>query len=65
MGRVMQSPADYRQYAEECERLARKRPEHKEVLLEMAMAWLTCMEGPEQKSQAQSGEDMTSQRKVS
>jgi len=48
----MQSPADYRQYAEECERLARKMPEHKEVLLEMAMAWLTCMDGAEQKSQA-------------
>ena len=60
----MQSPADYRQYAEECERLARKMPAHKEALLEMAMASLTCMDGAEQKSQAQSGEDMTSQRKV-
>ncbi len=60
----MQSPADYRQYAEECERLARKMPEHKEVLLKMALAWLTCMDGAEQKSQARSEENMTSQRKV-
>ena len=61
----MQSRADYRKYAEECEQLARKMPEYREALLEMATAWRACIDGAEQKFQAQSGEQMTSQRKVS
>jgi hypothetical protein len=47
----MQNPADYRQFAEECERLAKKMPEHKETLLEMAKAWRARMDGAEQKAQ--------------
>ena len=36
----MDSPTEYRRYAEECERLAREGPpEHREVLLAIAKAW--------------------------
>ena len=47
----MHNPADYRKYAEECERLAQKYPAHKETLLEMAKAWRACMDGAERKTQ--------------
>ena len=35
----MQKPEDYRNYAEECERLAKQLPNHAQALLEMAKAW--------------------------
>jgi hypothetical protein len=35
----MQSPSRYRQYAQECERIARGAPQHRAVLLEIAEAW--------------------------
>ena len=60
----MRRPADYRKYAEECEQLARKMPEHGEVLLEMAKAWRACMDGAGQKSQAQSKTGMTPQKET-
>ena len=47
----MQNPADYRKYAEECERLAQKMPAYRETFLEMAKAWRVCMDGAEQKTQ--------------
>jgi hypothetical protein len=44
----MDSPAEYRRYAEECERMAREGlPEHKEVLLAIAKAWRDCAERAE------------------
>ena len=38
----MRDPRIFRKYAEECERLATKMPQHKTTLLEMAEAWLAC-----------------------
>ena len=38
----MRDPEIFRKYAEECERLATKMPQHKTTLLEMAEAWLAC-----------------------
>jgi hypothetical protein len=36
----MQTPEEYRKYAEECERIARNGPpEHRETLLKIANAW--------------------------
>jgi hypothetical protein len=36
----MQTPEEYRKYAEECERIARNGPpEHQEILLKIANAW--------------------------
>jgi hypothetical protein len=36
----MQNPAKFREYAEECRKLAAMaKPEHKEKLLEIARAW--------------------------
>jgi hypothetical protein len=41
----MQSPAEYRRYADECKRLAQQAlPEHRATLLEIAKAWITCAE---------------------
>jgi hypothetical protein len=41
----MQSPAEYRRYAEECKRLAQQAlPEHRATLLEIAKAWIACAE---------------------
>jgi len=37
--RVMRDPTQYRKYAEECRRLTRAMPEHRQALLEMAQAW--------------------------
>jgi hypothetical protein len=46
----MQSPAQYRKYAEECERIAREgAPENKATLLDIAMAWRKCAEEAERK----------------
>jgi hypothetical protein len=39
----MQNPARFREYAEECRKLASTaRPEHKEKLLDIAKAWEDC-----------------------
>jgi hypothetical protein len=38
----MRDPKTFRRYAEECQRLAAKMPQHKQTLLEMADAWLAC-----------------------
>jgi hypothetical protein len=50
----MQSPSRYRQYAEECERIARDgAPQHRAVLLEIAQAWRTCAEEAERQENAE------------
>ena len=36
----MESASTYRQYAEECRKLARSMPEHRAKLLDMAELWL-------------------------
>jgi hypothetical protein len=46
-GDAMQNPATFRAYAEECKRLAASMPEHKDALLQMAQAWMTCAENAE------------------
>jgi hypothetical protein len=38
----MRDPTKFREYADECRRLARSMPEHREVLLAMADAWIAC-----------------------
>src|SRR4051812_46333604 len=44
-------PEEYRKYAEECERIARRGPpEHKETLLKIAKAWRECAASAEKKS---------------
>ena len=49
----MQSPTEYRRYAEECERIAREStPEHRAVLLDIAKAWRTCAEEAERQASA-------------
>jgi hypothetical protein len=40
---AMQNPAKFREYAEECRKLAESaKPEHKKKLLEIARAWEEC-----------------------
>jgi hypothetical protein len=39
---VMQDAKTFKRYAEECQRLADKMPDHRETLLEMADVWLAC-----------------------
>jgi hypothetical protein len=47
---VMQSPAQYRKYAEECERIARDGPaKTRDALLEIAKAWRDCADEMEQR----------------
>jgi hypothetical protein len=49
----MQSPAQYRKYAEECERIAREAPaKNAEVLLEIARAWRNCAQEMERQQAA-------------
>ncbi len=49
----MQNPAQYRKYAEECERLAREGPpENKATLLDIATAWRKCAEEAERQEKA-------------
>ena len=43
----MPSPTQYRSYAEECRRLAREMPEHRDALLKMALAWTRSAEDAE------------------
>ena len=39
----MQNPAKFREYADECRKLAATaKPEHREKLLEIAQAWEEC-----------------------
>jgi hypothetical protein len=48
---AMQTPDEYRKYAEECERIARNGPqEHQETLLKIARAWRECAENAEKRS---------------
>jgi len=43
MGFVMQSPVEYRRYAEECVRMAKEGPaQHSATLLKIAEAWQQC-----------------------
>jgi hypothetical protein len=49
----MQSPAQYRRYAEECERIARDGAhEHRAILLDIAKAWRACAEEAERQAGA-------------
>ncbi len=49
----MQSPTQYRHYAEECERIARESaPEHRAILFDIAKAWRTCAEEAERQASA-------------
>jgi hypothetical protein len=51
--RAMQTPAQYRKYAEECERIAREGlAKNSEVLLEIARAWRNCADELERKQEA-------------
>jgi hypothetical protein len=43
----MRDPKTFRKYAEECQRLAARMPQHKQTLLEMADAWLACAKAAE------------------
>ena len=45
----MQNPATFRAYADECKRLAKSMPDHKDALMQMAQAWIACAERAEQK----------------
>jgi hypothetical protein len=48
----MQSPAKFREYAEECKRLAKRSANEKDraALLEIADAWLACAREAERKN---------------
>jgi hypothetical protein len=49
----MQTPAEYRKYAEECERIARESPpEHRAALRTIAKAWQVCAEEAERREKA-------------
>ena len=49
----MQSAAEYRRYAAECERIAREGgPDHRAILLDIAKAWLACAEEAERQAGA-------------
>jgi hypothetical protein len=43
----MQNPAEFRKYADECQRLAEQHPKLKESLLKMAKAWTAAAEEAE------------------
>jgi len=43
----MQNPAEFRNYANECKRLAEQHPELKASLLKMAEAWMVAAEEAE------------------
>jgi hypothetical protein len=46
----MRTAEEYRQYAEECERMAKKgSTEHRETLLKIAKAWRECAHEAEQR----------------
>jgi hypothetical protein len=49
----MQSPEQYRKYAQECERIARDgSAENRAALLEIARAWRACADDVEQREEA-------------
>jgi hypothetical protein len=49
----MQSPTEYRRYAEECERIARDGAhQHRAILLDIAKAWRACAEEAERQAVA-------------
>ena len=49
----MQSPAQYRRYAQECERIARDGAhQHRAILLDIAKAWRACAEEAERQAAA-------------
>jgi len=51
----MQNAAEYRKYAEECERMAKTAPiEHRETLLKIAKAWRACALEAEKRQKAKS-----------
>jgi hypothetical protein len=45
---AMQDSQQYRSYAEDCKRLARQVPSHRDALLKIADAWLALAEQAEQ-----------------
>jgi hypothetical protein len=50
----MQTPEEYRKYAEECERIASSGPpEHRETLLKIARAWRECAASAERRNSDQ------------
>ena len=53
----MQDPAKFREYAEECKRLAKRSANEKDraALLEIAEAWLACAIEAERKSNRRDG----------
>jgi hypothetical protein len=58
---VMQSPAQYRKYAEECERIARDGPaKNRDALLEIAKAWRDCADEMEQQQRRDDTKAVTS-----
>jgi len=49
----MESPDKYREYAEECRRIARQlSPENRAILLEIANAWISRAEEEERKQKS-------------
>jgi hypothetical protein len=48
---AMPDDKSYRQYADECARLARSMPEHRAKLIDMAAAWNALAEAAEKRSQ--------------
>jgi hypothetical protein len=49
----MQSPATFKEYAEECKRLAVSMPQYAEAFLKMADAWTACAQTAEAKEASQ------------
>jgi hypothetical protein len=52
----MRGPEECRRFADECRRLARQMPGHKDTLLNMAAAWDACAIEYEKKAQRSSEE---------
>jgi hypothetical protein len=52
----MRSPAEYRNYAKECERIAKEGPEkNRQALLDIAKAWRQCADEAERQESKQRG----------
>jgi len=57
-GLAMQNPAKFREYAEECKKLAETaKPDHKAKLLEIAKAWEECARDLESRQRAGSAQN--------
>jgi len=52
----MEDPNTYRQYAEDCRKLAKSMPEHRAKLLAMAAVWLELADKAESNTRIQKGE---------